>query len=108
MWFTTTEMHECKNFNRERTHLESQEKVKFSLCCHLIWSCDSNLISTAGIPGELGKRVSSSGMLHPQPNHKCGFTAKHNLSIFSFCEAGIIKCRQHQMFTSYGILFFPN
>lgn len=100
-------MHECKNSNRERKQLDSQENVKFSLCCHLIWFCDSNLISTAGIPGELGKSVSSSGMLHPQPNHKCGFTAKHNLSIFSFCAVGIIKCRQHQMFTSYGILFSP-
>lgn len=102
-----TEMHECKNFSSERKQLESQEKVTFSLCCHLIWACDSNLISTAGIPGELGKSVSSSGMLHPQPNRKCGFTAKHNLSIFSFCAVGIIKCREHQMFTSYGILFFP-
>lgn len=105
MWFTITEIYECKNLNKERKQLESQEKVKFSLCCHRIWSCDSNLISTAEIPGGLGKNVSSSGMLHPQPNHKCGFTTKHNLSIFSFCVVRSIKCRQHQIFTSYGILF---
>lgn len=105
MWFTVTEMYECKNLNKERKQLEIQEKVKFSLCCHRIWSCDSNLISTAEIPGGLGKSVSRSGMLHPQPNHKCGFTAKHNISIFSFCVVESIKCRQHQTFTNYGILF---
>lgn len=66
-----------------------------------------NLTSTVGIPGELGIRVSNSGTLHPQPNHKCGFTAKHNLSIFSFCVEGTIKYRQHQMFTSYGFFLFP-
>lgn len=28
-------------------------------------------------------------MLHPQHNGKCGFTTKHKLILFSFCEVGI-------------------
>lgn len=28
-------------------------------------------------------------MLHPQHNDKCGFTTKHKLILFSFCEVGI-------------------
>lgn len=89
MQFTIIEMHVCKNFNRERKYLESNEKVKFSLFCHLVWSCDSNLISTGEIP-ELGRSVTSSAMLHPQPNDECGFTAKHKLILFSFSEVGSI------------------